>query len=229
MTITVLKSEFIKSDHIQISYRDYKNYDPLTFGQELRNNLYSQTCYHNEYNEFQTCLREVLDKHAPIKKKYLRANDSPFMNKQLRKLIMNRSRYNNIYFKNKTADNWENYRLIRNQCVKLVKKVKREYYENRNLKFLKDNRTFWKTIKPFMTNKGNNNEKIILIENDEIVSENTEVAEIMNKHFVIIVKEPSTSSHQTILNKSMDSTDDIIIKYKDHPSIIKIDNNVSTV
>lgn len=43
---------------------------------------------------------------------------------------------------------------------------------------------------------------------------------MMNKHFVNIVKGPS---------KSMDSIDDIIIKYKDHPSIIKINNNVSTV
>ena len=45
------------------------------------------------YNDFQNTLCNVLDKHAPAKKKYLRANDSPIMMKYLRKMIMNKSRF----------------------------------------------------------------------------------------------------------------------------------------
>ena len=40
------------------------------------------------------------------------------MTKQIRKLIMNRSRCKNSYFKNKTVGNWEKYRKLRNECVK---------------------------------------------------------------------------------------------------------------
>ena len=64
----------------------------------------------------------ILDNHVPMKKKYKRMNKSPFMTKHLRKIIMNRSRCKNTYFKNKTVEYLEKYRKLRNECVKLTKK-----------------------------------------------------------------------------------------------------------
>ena len=98
--------------------------------------LYQQS---ESMNNFQDTLCMVLNKHAPLKKKYLRANDSPFMTKPLRKLIMNRSRCKNIYLKNKTVENWEVYRKLRNECVKLAKKVKTDYFRNINVQYIIDN------------------------------------------------------------------------------------------
>ena len=106
MTVTILKTEYVKADPIQIQYRNYKNFDLMVFREELRHNLYD-TMSRNNYNDFQNILCKLLDKHAPVKKKYLRANESPFMTKHLRKIIMNRSRSKNIFFKNKTVKNWE--------------------------------------------------------------------------------------------------------------------------
>ena len=82
------------------------------------------------------------------------------MTKQLRKIIMSRSRCKNTYFKNKTVENWEKYRKLRNECVKLTKKVKREYFENLNINSVNDNKSFWKTIKPFFTDKNKKMEKL---------------------------------------------------------------------
>ena len=36
-------------------------------------------------DDFENIFMNVLDKYAPIKLKYLRANDGPFMNKKLRR------------------------------------------------------------------------------------------------------------------------------------------------
>ena len=130
MTFTVLKTEFTKADPIKMSYRNYKNYNRSDFYAALRTSLHSDTRSFVDYNTFQIRLCEILDKHASIKTKYLRANNSPFMSKQLRKMIMTRSRSKNAYYKNKTVENWKKYRIIRNQCVKMVKKVKREYFQN---------------------------------------------------------------------------------------------------
>ena len=44
----------------------------------------------------------VLNKFAPLKKKYLRANHSRFVNKELNKAIMQRSRLRNAYLKDRT-------------------------------------------------------------------------------------------------------------------------------
>ena len=125
MTVTVLKTEFVKADPIQINYRNYKKYNHLEFSNHLSSELENDITSNNNYNNFQNILCHTLDAHAPLKKKYLRANNSPFMTKQLRKLIMHRSRCKNAFFKNKTVENWEKYRQLRNNCVKLTKKVKK--------------------------------------------------------------------------------------------------------
>ena len=94
MTVTVLKTEFVKADPIQINYRDYKNFNIPRFNEDLRNKLISDGRSNSNYNRFQNILREVLNKHAPMKKKYKRANNSS---------------------KNKTVENWEKYRKLRNE------------------------------------------------------------------------------------------------------------------
>ena len=42
---------------------------------------------------------EVLNQHAPQKKKYVRGNQMPFMTKQLSKVIMKRSRLRNNFLR----------------------------------------------------------------------------------------------------------------------------------
>ena len=109
MTLTVLKTEFVKADPIKMNYRDYKNYSSCEFNKDLKRKLISDPTSNINYTNFQNIMSQVLEKHAPLKTKYLRANNSPFMTKQLRKMIMNRSRCKNAYYKNKTVDKWEKY------------------------------------------------------------------------------------------------------------------------
>ena len=46
-----------------------------------------------------------------------------------------------------------------------------------------DNKTFWKTIKPYFTDKGINHDNITLVENKETVSDNNEISETLNNFF----------------------------------------------
>ena len=107
MTVTVLKTEYVKADPIKINYGNYKNFNPILFQGELRKRLDEDSQSNKNFDHFQNTLYEVLNKHAPLKKKYLRANDSPFTSKHLRQMIMNRSRCKNAYIKNKRGENWE--------------------------------------------------------------------------------------------------------------------------
>ena len=47
---------------------------------------------------------KVLSKNAPVKKRYLRANEAPFMNKVLKKAIMKRSQLRNVFQKKKKEE-----------------------------------------------------------------------------------------------------------------------------
>ena len=53
---------------------------------------------------------------------------------------MNRSRCKNAYIKNKTVENWERYRKLRNEGFKLTKKGKIEYFRNINIQSINDNK-----------------------------------------------------------------------------------------
>ncbi len=101
-----------------------------------------------------------------MKKKYARANDGPFMNRTLCKAVMMRSRLKNKFNKYQTAQNWEAFRRQRNLCVKLFKTEKRNFYKNLDISQITDNKMFWKTVKPFLSDKNKANSKITLIEEE---------------------------------------------------------------
>ena len=91
MIVTVLKTKFEKAKPREIQYRCYRNFDKYAFRNHLRSNLAG--C--ENYTQFEQTFLEVLNIHAPVKKKIVRANEVPYMTKALRKAIATRSRLEN--------------------------------------------------------------------------------------------------------------------------------------
>ena len=89
LIITVFKTSIPKSKQRVIQYRNYKNFDADVFKNELKTKLEDVSVV--DYGFFETAFLDVLNKHAPCKKKTVRANDKPFMSKKLIKAIMKRS------------------------------------------------------------------------------------------------------------------------------------------
>ena len=118
MVVTVLKTTFPKHGPTVINYRNYKNFNEIAFRNDLRDELGKIEPSNLNYTSFETTFDRVLDKHAPIKKKYVRADDKPFMTRALRKAVMLRSRLRNRYNKDQTVENWNKFRKHRNSCVK---------------------------------------------------------------------------------------------------------------
>ena len=56
----------------------------------------------------------LLDHHAPLKKKILRANNAPYIIKKLRKAIMNRSQLEKIHKKTLTEKSLKVYKKQKN-------------------------------------------------------------------------------------------------------------------
>ena len=69
-----------------------------------------------------------------------------------------------------------------------IQKVKKTYFQNINIECLTDNKFFWKTVEPIFTNK-NSTQKIILVENGEVIAENIKTAEIFNDYFVYVARD----------------------------------------
>ena len=113
----------------------------------------------------------------------------------------------------------------RNVCVKILRKTKRSYYRSLNLKDLKDNRKFWKTVKPVFTDTVQVCQSVTLIENGEFVSDDLAIAEGFNLYFTNITKELGIRENETHLSSTVgidDPIDMAIVKYSKHPSIKRI-------
>ena len=102
LVLTVLKTSIPKGNPRQITYRGYKKFDSLKFNNELKNVLTLENT--DNCTKFDEKFLEVLDKHAPLKKKLLRVNHASYVSKALRKAIMRRSYLEKVYFKNRTEN-----------------------------------------------------------------------------------------------------------------------------
>ena len=87
-----------------IAYRDYKNFDNAKF----RYDIVTATSNMDNFGMYKSTIFNIFNRHVPIKKKYIRANEAPFMSKELHKAIMKRSRLRNIFLKRKTNTNEKN-------------------------------------------------------------------------------------------------------------------------
>ena len=138
---------------------------------------------------------------------------------------MTRLRLRNKYLKHKTEENRFLYTQQRNKCVSLLRKTKMNYYGNLNEKDITDNKKFWKTVKPFLSDKSINSDKIHLNENGELINSESKTAEVLNEFFSNIVKNLKIPEYENLnpnFEKVKDPVFKAILKYKNHPSIIAI-------
>ena len=165
---TTMKSGSFKGPPKKKIYRYYKNFDIANFSCTLKGNL--EKVNDTSYKSFESIFLNALNIYAPLKTKMLRFNNSAFMTKNLRKEIMKRSKLKNNFNKNRNHENWCKYKTQRNYCVNLLRKSKKQYFSNINISDVTDSKSFWKSVKPDFSNKGLNSNKITLVENDAIIT-----------------------------------------------------------
>ena len=228
MVVTVMKTTFPKAKPKIIYYRDYKHFDLYKFRSDLREKL--NQVAEKDYFHFELTFLRVLEEHAPMKKKVLRANDKPYMTKALRKAIMRRSALKNKYLKNKSEESLKAFKKQKNFTKRLAKKERVKYFANLDLNKYTDNIKFWNTVKPMFSRSANGQMKITLVENGEVISNDQLNAESFNNFFIDAVSSLAIEENQALLDDVHDVTDPVkksIQKFRNHPSIIDIKKNVS--
>ena len=84
MTLTLMKVFYKKQEPNIVTYRYYKHFSNEAFMFDIRNSIIQMTSEKNglEFDRFKAPLDEVIQRHAPIKKRYVQANQALFMNKR---------------------------------------------------------------------------------------------------------------------------------------------------
>ena len=112
LTFTVLKRK-----PEAVIHRQYKNFRNDNLRIEIENALLKHDFNNIDYDNLIKTFLTVLEKHAPIKKKYLRINHAYFMKKQLKRAIMKRSKLHNDFLKYVNHVCEITYRKQLNLCI----------------------------------------------------------------------------------------------------------------
>ena len=72
--------------------------------------------------------------------------------------------------------------------MKLLTKTKKEFCNNLNIKYITENKLFWKTVKLSFTDETSKDKIITLVENNKVVSDESKLVEIFSKYFGNIVR-----------------------------------------
>ena len=227
MVYVVMK---IKADRLparNVTYRCYKQFNEEQYSEDI-SQIPLSVCEvfddpSDNYWMLQTMLKEIMDEHAPLKTMKVRAKEPPFMNGELRRAVRVKTRLHNIYRKRPTKHNWERYRQQRNVTTNIRKNAIRDYF-NHKCSGGPRNCNFWKTMKPFLTNKGAKDGSSIMIRTEDYIETNPkEVANLMNNFYVNIATEigGKISLDQGILSNK-DHISKCVTHFKDHTSIKNI-------
>ena len=117
MVASVFKTSFKKQKSKIVANGDYKRFDKEKFRESRI------TCF-GAGKQFCNLVLQTLGKMAPIKQKQIRGNQSPFMNKDILKAIMTRTRSRNRFLKERTQMNRLAYKKQRSYCVSLTRQNK---------------------------------------------------------------------------------------------------------
>ena len=221
MSVTVMKMYYAKQKPSIVHYRKFKNFcnDSFIKDTEL---LLPKLC--DQQNVPFKILKEsvniALDKHTPLKKRYVRASLSPFMNKKLSKEIMKTSRLRNKFLNTKSDVDRKVYNKQRNYVVSLLRNEKKNFYSNLDTKVVIDNRTICKTVKPFLSEKVTKHSKFNLVGDDKIFSRDDQIAKKFSEYFISIpILNMPSNAYKSPHSSEQDAILKILDKYKDHRSI----------
>ena len=119
MTLNVLKTSLKKQKARVFNYRNYNFYNNKFFLEQfflkLNNNLSKQD---RSLKRIQKTLLTVLNSITPLKRKFIKANHTPVMNKKLQQAIMIRSKLPNKFLKSRSVSDKNAYNKQINARVK---------------------------------------------------------------------------------------------------------------
>ena len=183
------------------------------------------------YETFHNVYFTVLNKHAPIKTKVIRGNQAPYITKAYRKAVMKRSKLKTKYLKNSTLENFKKVRQQKNFCSRLYKKERKEFIDKLDIKLVTDNKKFWANNKLFLSHKITKSSKITLVQGNEIISANKDIAQKFDKFYKNAVSSLNIQCDSKFVNECDGLEDPVEIaiqKFKKHPSITSIKQNIGS-
>ena len=138
------------------------------------------------------------------------------MNAVLRRAINVKNMLKRKYDKCKCTENWQKFRSQRN----LVNKIRKQSIANYMKTTCSESKgkPFWNAVKPLFSDKScGQNDDIILKNDTTIVSNKSDVCDILNKYFVSVAKDTINQPYKGLTQDT--DIEDLIESFSSHRSI----------
>ena len=235
MIVATIRMYMPKPKPMTITYRSFKTFNPELFKKDLGFVPFDICDTFDDPSDAlwaqNKLLVEVLNEHAPIKSQTVRANKPAFMNRSLRKSIMDKTRLRNRFRRTHLKSDWEKYKAQRNKTTKIRRESIRNYFKERCQDGPR-NKHFYSTIKPFLSNNYKSENNLMLFEGQNLLTKPEDVAECMNSYYVSIAKDigndkncPNWRNYENT-EKFVEAAIDY---HKEHPSVTNISRNKERV
>ena len=143
---------------------------------------------------------------------------------------MRRSQLETEYLKTKTQTDLKQYKKHKNFCSKLNKMERRKSYESLDMKNVCDSKKFWKTMRPFLSEKNTVFSRISIEKYNRIISDDFDLSEEFSTFFEDAVRSLNVEPDEYYLSDtwSLNNPVEIAIrKFENHPSVQAITQNIS--
>ena len=130
------------------TYRCFKHFNELAFHEDMRRVSWDDIYYINNIDNKITFLTDnllsIFNVHAPIRTVRLSRAPAPWLTDALKIILKERDKAFRKYKKDKTIQNWNNYKNLRNFALTSVRREKAAYLKYVNSQ---DATTLWKRLK----------------------------------------------------------------------------------
>ena len=134
-----------------------------------------------------TNFTQILDKHAPFKKKRIGKKKSPWITPDVVKKMRARDYLKKQYDKNRNNELWKQYKNARNGVNNIIKQAKYYYFKDRIDVAKKDPKQTWKLVNELSSRETSNAATVKEIKlPDKEVTNASAIADAFNSHFTSI-------------------------------------------
>lgn len=185
---TIRDTKISKGKPRVISKRDFKHFSEQGFFHDLfsfdwgKIDLFDDV--ENAWSYFYQGFKEIVDRHAPMRKFRVKGRDNPWFTTELSDLLHERNKSWAKARKSGSDVDWLHFRQLRNRFVSYVKSAKSKYYLSVTTENLSNPRKFWKAIKSLSTSEISNELPPCLTTTSGIISDKVKMLNCFNEHFV---------------------------------------------
>ena len=176
--------------HKTITYRNFKKFDQASFRADISSQNWEDLKSFDDPNDmwhaWKANFNRIVDKHAPLCVKRVRASKSPWITTLLMRRMHERDIQKIKAIRSKDPVDWAVFKKLRNSVNNEIKLAKESYYKNAFYENEKNPRKTWNIINE-LTSRKRNEQHINEVKLDEItISDSLKISEEFNNHFASI-------------------------------------------